>query len=104
MEAKKVLKKAKQLKQLDLKGKFAKKIPNKMLSEAELAQMRIQAEQQRIKRIVDRLAEKERKKEERLARLQKQKEQRRLEKLKKIEWLKPREDQLCDDSKVLFTW
>ena len=98
--AKKAIKKAKMLKQLDLKGKFAKQIPHKTATEEELMAARKHAEQQRVLRIAAQLAERERKKEERMKKLLEQKEMRRKEKLKKLEWLKPRDDLLCEDNKV----
>ncbi len=45
-------------------------------------------------------AEKQRRKEERLRKLRELHEQKRRERLKQEEWLKPREDTLCEDSKV----
>lgn len=100
LEAKKVLKKAKQLKQLDLKGKFAKKVVKRVATEEEMAEARKMFEEQRLRKVAERLAEKEKRREERLSKLREQKEQRRLERLRKLEWLKPREDLLCEDSKV----
>ena len=88
------------MKQLDLKGKFAKQVHQKLATEEELVEARRQAEQQRLTKMAARLAEREKNKEERTRKLMEQKEQRRMEKRKKLEWMKPREDILCEDSKV----
>ena len=98
--AKKVIKKAKMMKQLDLKGKFAKQVNKKFATEEEMVEARRQVEQLRLTKMAARLVEKEKIKEERTRKLMEQKEQRRMEKRKKLEWMKPREDLLCEDSKV----
>ena len=102
-EAKKVLKKARQLKQLDLKKNLVKKVDKKPLTEADLIELRVKAEEKRLHRLAEKEAEKERRREERIKRVQENREMRRLEKLRKIEWMKPREDLLCEDSKVMFS-
>lgn len=88
------------MKQLDLKGKFAKQVNKKFATEEEMAEARRQVEQQRLTKMAARLAEKEKIKEERTRKLMEQKEQRKIEKRRKLEWMKPREDLLCEDSKV----
>ena len=101
-EAKKVLKKARQMKQMDLKKSLVKKVDKKPLTEADLIELRRKAEEKRLHRLAEKEAEKERRREERIKRVQEKREMRRLEKLRKIEWMKPREDLLCEDSKVII--
>ena len=96
-EALKVLNKAKRFKQMDLK----KSIFNASeLKPAELESMkeRKRLERERMAAIVE--EKKRKRREERLRQLREQQEQRRLDKLKKKEWLKPREDLTCEDSMV----
>ena len=94
-----MLNKAKKFKQMDLKKNVVK--PEKRtLTEEELAIVRRLAEEERLRKIALREAEKQRKKEERQRKLQEQQEQRRLDKLRQKELMKPREDLLCDNSKV----
>ena len=90
------------MKQLDLKGKFAKQVHQKLATEEELVEARRQAEQQRLTKMAARLAEREKNKEERTRKLMEQKEQRRMEKRKKLEWMKPREDILSKVSTIIL--
>lgn len=93
----KALNKAKKFKQMDLKNSVINK---SSMNPIELAELRLKAELERQRRAALLDEEKQRRKELRLRRLREQKEQRRLEKLRQKELLKPREDLLCEDSKV----
>ena len=99
VEALKVLNKAKKFKQMDLKKNVVKQ-EKRSLTEEELAILRRLAEEDRQQKIALREAEKQKRKEERLKKLREQQEQRKLEKLRQKEMMKPREDLLCDNSKV----
>lgn len=110
-EALKVLNKAKRFKQMDLK----KSVINKNdMSPAELEALKERQEQERQRKVAqleeekrkrdeekkEREEERRKMREERMRQIREQQEQQRLEKLKKIEWLKPREDLTCEDSVV----
>jgi hypothetical protein len=99
LEALKVLNKAKKFKQMDLKKNLVVQ-EKRTLTEEELAIMRRLQEEERQRKIAQREAEKLKRKEERLKKLRELQEQRRLEKLRQKELMKPREDLLCDNSKV----
>ena len=99
-EALKALNKAKKYKQLDLKKSVVKSSSKGPLTEADLAELRRRAESERLLRIAQLEAEKERRKAVRLARLRETQELRRQERLRQREMLRPREDLLCQDSKV----
>lgn len=90
IEAKKALKKAK--KQLDLRKSLIKKKGGKF-TEQEILEMR---KQDKIRRE----DEKEKVRQDKLRRKQELREKQKLEKQKQTEWLKPREDTLCEDSVV----
>jgi bromodomain adjacent to zinc finger domain protein 1A len=95
--AKKVLKKAKQMKQLDLRKSFVKKSTGKPLTEGELKDLSKRTSSAKKRQEYDQ----ERSKLEKLRKMEELKERKRLEKLKKLELMKPREDTLCEDSKTL---
>jgi len=84
-------------KQMDLKNSVVKK---SALSTVELAELKLKAELERQHRTVQLEEEKRKRKELRMRRLREKQEQRRLAKLQQKEWLKPREDMECEDSKV----
>lgn len=94
VNALKVLNRAKKMKQLDLKRSVHKSDSSKHMTEAEW---------QEIKQKVDDLviAQKQFKKEERLAKLRKFHELKKQEKVRQRELMKPREDLLCEESKPL---
>ena len=96
-EALKALQKAKKYKQMDLKKSVVKR---SLLSPIELAELKLKEEFERQRRAALLAEEKQQRKELRMQRLKEQQEQRRLEKLRQKELLKPREDMLCEDSKV----
>ena len=96
-EALKVLNKAKKFKQMDLKNAMLKQ---SSMCPIEMAEMRIKTEMERQRRAALAEEEKTRRKEMRLRRIREQQAQRRREKMKQKEWLKPREDTTCNDSKV----
>lgn len=96
-EALKVLNKAKKFKQMDLKNAMLKQ---GSMGPIEMAEMRIKAEMERQRRVALLEEEKTRRKEVRLRRIREQQARRRREKMKQREWLKPREDTTCNDSKV----
>ena len=96
-KALKVLNKAKRFKQMDLKKSLVN--TNELrVEELEALLERNRQERQRKAALVE--EERKKRKEDRLRQVLAQKEQRQLEKLKRIEWLKPREDMLCEDSVV----
>lgn len=92
-----LLNKAKRFKQLDLKNSL---VDRSSLTPIELAELKLSAEFERQRQLAQLEEDKQRRKEARLRRIREQQERRRLEKLRQKEWLKPREDLLCDDSKV----
>ena len=96
-EALKLLNKAKKFKQMDLKNSLIKKHG---LSAAELAELKMRVDLERQRRAAQLEEEKLRRKELRARRLREQQERRRLERIRQKEWLKPREDLTCEDSKV----
>ena len=98
MEALKVLNKAKKFKQLDLKSSLVHRDSQTPLSAEEFSELKKKYEEE--SRFLQRELEKQRRKEDRLRKLREAHEQKRLEKMKQKEWLKPREDTLCEDSKV----
>ena len=92
-----MLNKAKKFKQMDLKNSVMSK---KNMTPMELAERKMKAEFERQYRMKQQAEEKERRKELRLKRLRENKEKRKQEKMRQRELLKPREDLMCDDSKV----
>lgn len=96
-EALKVLQKAKKFKQMDLKNSMVKK---SSLTPIQLAELKLNAEFEQQRRAALLEEDKQRRKEMRMRKIREQQEQRRLEKLRQKELLKPREDLLCEDSKV----
>ena len=100
MEALKALNKAKKFKQMDLKKTVVRNETRLPLSEEEMIEFKRRAEEEHQLKTALIEAEKLRKKEQRLRKLREHWEQRRLEKLRQQELMKPREDLLCEDSKV----
>lgn len=100
MEALKVLNKAKKFKQLDLKNSVVHRDTKEPLSAIEFAELKRKNEEDRLRRIQLWEAEKQRRKEDRLKKIRETQEQKRQERMKQKEWLRPREDTLCTDSKV----
>lgn len=96
-EVLKVLNKAKRFKQLDLKKSVFKKGD---LNSTELKEMEVRTELERQRRALLWEEDKRRRKEQRLGKLREQQERKRLERIRQREWLKPREDLFCEDSKV----
>lgn len=96
-EAQKALNKAKKFKQRDLKKCVVKR---SSLDPIELAELRLKEEFERQRRLALLEEEKARRKEQRMRRLREQQEKRRQAKIMQREWLKPREDMLCEDNKV----
>ena len=95
-----MLNKAKKFKQLDLKSSIVHKDSGIPLSIEELTVLKKHMEEERDRRLLLKETEKQRKKEARLRKLRETQELKRKERLEKEEWLKPREDTLCEDSKV----
>ena len=94
-EAKKILKKTKNLKQMDVRKSLIKK--RSVSGEGGLLKERRKSfDELRARRLTD----KEKIKQDRIRRNQEMREKRKKERLKQIEWMKPREDLLCEDSKV----
>ena len=98
--AKKVLKKVKHFKQLDLRKNLVKKKGMGPLTEEEMFELRRKSAEEKSHSVAEKAALKEKQKQERLRKSQELRAKRRLEKQKQMEWLKPREDLSCDDSKV----
>ena len=96
-EALKVLNKAKKFKQLDIKGSV---VPREKMSAEEWILLKKRYEEERSIGLAIKEAEKKRRKEERLKKLREIHEKKRQERQLKEEWLKPREDTQCEDSKV----
>ena len=70
------------------------------MSVEEWKSLKKRLEEERDLTLALREAEKQRRKEERLRKLRELHEEKRRERLKQEEWLRPREDTLCEDSKV----
>ncbi len=70
------------------------------MSAEEWKSLKKRLEEERDLTLALREAEKQRRKEERLRKLRELHEEKRRERLKQEEWLRPREDTLCEDSKV----
>ena len=87
---------------MDLKKSMVKGELPRPLTGDEILEMRRRAEDERERRIAMIEAEKRRKKQERLQKLREVYEQRRLEKQRQKEWMKPREDLLCEDNRVRY--
>ena len=100
-QALKVLNKAKKFQQLDLKNSMFKK--NK-LTPAEIEELAKKIDLDRQWKAAQLEEEKKRRKEIRLRKLGEQQELRRQARIRQREWLKPREDLLCEDSKVRESW
>ena len=96
MEALRALHKAKKFKQMDLKKSVLQK-GGAPLSKEEATELKLR---ERLHRAEAMEMEKLRRKEQRLKKLREMHEQKRRQKLREKEWLKPREDLLCTDSKV----
>lgn len=98
-EVKKILKRSKSLKQLDVRKSLVK--TNKRASvDSVLMERRKNYAELKAQRLAEREQLKEKMKQDRLKKNQELREKRRMEKLEQLEKLKPREDQLCEDSKV----
>lgn len=96
-EALKVLNKAKRFKQMDLKKSV---IHASDLRPAELEALKEKKKQESERRAAMLEENKRKRREDRMRLIREQQELRRMEKLKKKEWLKPREDLMCEDSLV----
>ncbi len=98
-EAKKILKKSKSLKQMDVRKSLLKKKSIDGVSGL-YKERRMSVEELRARRLAEKQNMKEKIKQDRLRRNQELREKKKRERLQQIEWMRPREDLLCDDSKV----
>lgn len=87
------------MKQLDVRKNLVKK-DKRASVDSVLMERRKSFAELKAQRLAERERQKERAKEARLNRARELREKRKMEKLEQLEKMKPREDELCEDSKV----
>ena len=102
-EAKKLIKKSKSLKQMDVRRSLLKKRASLEGGVSNGGERRKSAEDLRVLRLAEKQLMKERLKQDRMRRSKELREKRMRERREQMEWLKPREDFECEDSKVSVT-
>ncbi len=99
-EAKKLLKKSKSLKQMDVRRSLLKKRVSLESGMSNGGERRKSSEDLRVLRLAEKQLMKERLKQDRMKRSKELREKRMREKREQMEWMKPREDFECEDNKV----